>query len=158
MKYAIGISLLVGAAIGAAAIQGLHAQAGLAAYSVSEIEVTDQAGYAPIAAILTAENQKSGGKQLSRGGKVEVVEGAAPKRVVCIAVGGIDEAKKFYDSPVVKKAFEDREEFSSGQRTFIVRGSAELGRNLNPAALGQGLNNPAVASLAGEQDTKTCSR
>ena len=43
MKYAIGISLVVGAAIGAAAIQGLHAQATLAAYSVSEIEITDQA-------------------------------------------------------------------------------------------------------------------
>jgi uncharacterized protein (DUF1330 family) len=120
VKYAIGISLLVGAALGAAAIQGLHAQAGLAAYSVSEIEVTDQAGYAPIAAILTAENQKSGGKQLSRGGKVEVVEGAAPKRVVISQWKSIDEAKKFYDSPVVKKAFEDRKKFTSGQRTFIV--------------------------------------
>jgi uncharacterized protein (DUF1330 family) len=120
MKYAIGISLLVGAALGAAAIQGLHAQASLAAYSVSEIDVTDQAGYAPIAAILTAENQKSGGKQLSRGGKVEVVEGAAPKRVVISQWKSVDEAKNFYNSPVVKKAFEDRKKFSSGQRTFIV--------------------------------------
>jgi uncharacterized protein (DUF1330 family) len=82
MKYSIGISLVVGAAVGAAAIEGLHAQAGLPAYSVSEIEVTDQAGYAPIATVLTAENKKAGGKQLTRGGKVEVVEGAAPKRIV----------------------------------------------------------------------------
>lgn len=122
MKYAIGISLVVGAAIGAAAIQGLHAQATLAAYSVSEIDVTDQAGYAPVAAILTAENQKAGGKQLSRGGKIEVVEGAAPKRVVISQWKSMDDAKKFYASPVVKKAFEDRKKFSSGARTFIVEG------------------------------------
>ena len=108
MKYAIEISLVVGAAIGAAAIQGLHAQASLAAYSVSEIEVTDQAGYAPIAAILTAENQKAGGKQLVRGGKAEVVEGAAPERVVISQWKSMDDAKKFYSSEVVKKAFEDR--------------------------------------------------
>ena len=79
MKYAIGIALVVGAAIGAVANQGLRAQATLHAYSVSEITVTDEAGYGPVAAILTAENKKAGGKQLSRGGKVEVVEGAAPK-------------------------------------------------------------------------------
>ena len=120
MKYAIGISLVVGAAIGAAAIQGLHAQGSLAAYSVSEIDVTDQAGYAPIAAILTAENQKAGGKQLVRGGKTEVVEGAAPKRVVISQWKSMDDAKKFYSSPTVKKAFEDRKKFTSGGRTFIV--------------------------------------
>ena len=120
MKYAIGISLVVGAGIGAAAIQGLHAQASLAAYSVSEIEVTDQAGYAPIAAILTAENQKAGGKQLVRGGKAEVVEGAAPKRVVISQWKSMDDAKKFYSSEVVKKAFDDRKKFTSGGRTFVV--------------------------------------
>jgi uncharacterized protein (DUF1330 family) len=120
MKYAIGISLVVGAAIGAAAMQGLHAQASLVAYSVSEIEVTDQAGYAPIAAILTAENQKAGGKQLVRGGKAEVVEGAAPKRVVISQWKSMDDAKNFYSSPTVKKAFEDRKKFTSGGRTFVV--------------------------------------
>ena len=122
MKYSIVISLVIGTAIGAAAVQGLHAQATLAAYSVSEIEVTDQAGYAPIAAILTAENQKAGGKQLARGGKLEVVEGAAPKRVVISQWKSMDDAKKFYSSPTVKKAFEDRKKFSSGGRTFVVEG------------------------------------
>ena len=111
---------MVGAGIGAAAIQGLHAQASLAAYSVSEIEVTDQAGYAPIAAILTAENQKAGGKQLVRGGKAEVVEGAAPKRVVISQWKSMDDAKKFYSSEVVKKAFENRKKFTSDGRTFVV--------------------------------------
>jgi uncharacterized protein (DUF1330 family) len=122
MKYSIGISLVVGAAIGAVAVQGLHAQATLTAYSVSEIEVTDQAGYAPISAILQAENQKSGAKTLTRGGKVDAVEGTAPKRVVVNQWKSADEAKKFYSSPAVKKAFEDRKKFTTSARTFIVEG------------------------------------
>ena len=120
MKYSIGIALVLGAGIGAAAMQGLHAQGTLAAYSVTEIEVTDQAAYAPISALLTAENQKSGAKALTRGGKVDVVEGTAPKRVVINQWKSVDEAKKFYSSPVVKKAFEDRKKFVTGQRTYNV--------------------------------------
>jgi uncharacterized protein (DUF1330 family) len=120
MKYAIGISLAVGASIGAAAVQGLHAQATLPAYSVSEIEITDQSGYAPVATVLTAENKKAGGKQLARGGRVEVIEGPAPKRVVISEWKSMDEAKKFYSSAPVKKAFDDRKKFSSGARTYIV--------------------------------------
>jgi uncharacterized protein (DUF1330 family) len=122
MKYAVAISLVVGAAIGAAAIEGLHAQATLAAYSVSEIEITDQAAYAPISQILTDENKKMGAKQLTRGGRIEVVEGTAPKRIVINQWPSMDAAKKFYSSDVVKKAFEDRKKFTSGQRTFIVEG------------------------------------
>jgi uncharacterized protein (DUF1330 family) len=119
----IGLAIIAGATIGAAAIHGLHAQASLTAYSVSEIDVTDQAGYAPIAAILTAENQKAGGKQLARGGRTEAVEGAAPKRVVISQWKSVDDAKKFYASAVVKKAFEDRKKFTSGSgRTFVVEG------------------------------------
>jgi uncharacterized protein (DUF1330 family) len=120
MKYGIGIALIAGAAVGAAATHGLHAQATLAAYSVSEIEVTDQNGYAPAAAILTAENKKAGGRQLSRGGRVEIVEGAPPKRIVISEWKSMAEAKAFYASPTVKKAFEDRKKFSKGARTYIV--------------------------------------
>ena len=120
MKYAVGISLVVGAAIGAAAIHGLHAQASLPAYSVTEVDIKDQAGYAPIQTILQAENQKAGGKFLARGGKVEVVEGTPPKRVVISQWKSMDDAKKFYASPAVKKAFEDRKKFTADARTFIV--------------------------------------
>jgi uncharacterized protein (DUF1330 family) len=57
---------------------------------------------------------------LARGGKVEVVEGTAPKRVVINQWKSVDEAKKFYSSPVVTKAFEDRKKFVTGSRTYIV--------------------------------------
>lgn len=120
MKYAVGLSLVVGVALGAAATHGLHAQATLAAFSVSEIEITDQAGYAPISAILQAENSKADAKTLVRAGRIEVVEGTAPKRIVINQWKSMDEAKKFYSLPAVKKAFEDRKKFTTGSRIFIV--------------------------------------
>jgi len=112
--------MLAGIALGAVAVQGLHAQSTLAAFSVSEIEITDQAGYAPISAILQTENKKADAKTLVRAGRIEVVEGTAPKRVVMNQWKSMDDAKKFYSSPVVKKAFEDRKKFTTGSRIFIV--------------------------------------
>ena len=120
MKYSIGIALVAGVAVGAATMQMLHAQATPAAYSVTEIDVTDQAAYAPISAMLTAENQKTGAKQLVRGGKLETIEGVAPKRVVITHWKSMDEAQKFYSSAAVKKGFEDRKKSTSGARTYIV--------------------------------------
>jgi hypothetical protein len=50
--------------------------------------------------------------------------GATPKRVVISEWKSMDDAKKFYSSPAVKKASEDRKKFTSGQRTFIVEALA----------------------------------
>jgi uncharacterized protein (DUF1330 family) len=113
--------MLAGAALGATAMHGLHAQSSPPAFSVGELEVTDAAGYAPIARILTAENKKTGAKIVVQAGRVEVVEGAAPKRVVISQWRSMDDAKKFYSSAVVKKAFEDRKEFTNA-RLYIVEG------------------------------------
>jgi hypothetical protein len=49
-RYTVALSLIAGAALGGAAIQGLHAQSKLKAYGIAEIEVTDpsaQPGYLP---------------------------------------------------------------------------------------------------------------
>jgi hypothetical protein len=50
-NYKVAIALVAGAAIGGAAIQGLHAQAKSKAYSVSELETLDAA------ATAVADNQ-----------------------------------------------------------------------------------------------------
>jgi uncharacterized protein (DUF1330 family) len=117
----LGLAMLAGAALGAMAMQGLHAQSSPPAFSVGELEVTDAAGYAPIAEILAAENKKAGAKLVVRAGRVEVVEGAAPKRVVISQWRSMDDAKKFYSSAVVRKAFEDRKKFTNA-RLYIVEG------------------------------------
>jgi uncharacterized protein (DUF1330 family) len=113
--------MLAGAALGAMAMQGLHAQSSPPAFSVGELEVTDAAGYAPIAEILATENKKAGAKIVVRAGRVEVVEGPAPKRVVISQWRSMDDAKKFYSSAVVRTAFEDRKKFTNA-RLYIVEG------------------------------------
>ena len=99
----------------------MHAQTSPPALSVGELEVTDAAGYAPIAEILTAENKKAGAKILVQAGRVEVVEDAAPQRVFIAQWRSMDDAKKYYSSEVVKKAFEDRKKFTTA-RLYIIEG------------------------------------
>jgi hypothetical protein len=45
-RYTIGLSMLAGAALGAAAMHGLHAQAKQPIYYVAEIDVTNSEAYA----------------------------------------------------------------------------------------------------------------
>jgi uncharacterized protein (DUF1330 family) len=126
MNYGIGLSLMVaGGLIGAAVTHGLHAQGSAPAYSISSIEVIDQAKYAPIQQIIASENQKSGAKFLTRGGRVEAVEGTAPPRVIVSQWKSVDDAKKFYGSPTIKKAFEDRKPYVKNSLTYIVEGTVE---------------------------------
>ena len=45
MRYTVTLSILAGVAVGAAAVQALHAQAKPAAYVVAEIDVTNAEPY-----------------------------------------------------------------------------------------------------------------
>jgi uncharacterized protein (DUF1330 family) len=126
MKYGIGVGMmLAGGLIGGAITHGLHAQGSAPAFSISSIEVVEQAKYAPIQQIIASENQKSGGKFLTRGGRIEAVEGTAPRRVIITEWRSVDEAKKFYNSAAIKKAFEDRKAYVKNSLTYIVEGTIE---------------------------------
>src|SRR5205823_5318697 len=74
-----------GAALGAAAVQGLHAQAKPPIYYVAEIEITNLDGwtkeYAPKAQALIKE---MGGRLLAAGQNVTSIEGDPPKTRVAI--------------------------------------------------------------------------
>ena len=94
------MTLLAGVAIGAIAVQGLHAQgAKLKAYSVSESEVLDATA---LAAYLTAARKASAaahGRSLrTSAGRVVQIEGAAPKSVGIVEWDSLDEAVAFYKS------------------------------------------------------------
>jgi uncharacterized protein (DUF1330 family) len=117
----VGLAMLAGAVLGAMATHGLHAQSSPPAFSVGELEVTDAAGYAPIAEVMAAANKKSGAKIVVRAGRVEVVEGAVPQRVVISQWRSMDDAKRFYSSAVIRKAIEDRKKFTKA-RLYIVEG------------------------------------
>ena len=126
MKYAVALSLVAaGAAMGSALTHSLQAQGSAPAYSISTIEVTDATKYAPIQQIIATENQKSGAKFLVRGGRTEAVEGAAPNRVIISQWKSVDDAKKFYNSAVIKKAFEDRKPYVKNSLIYITEGTVE---------------------------------
>jgi uncharacterized protein (DUF1330 family) len=106
-KIAIAIALVAGTALGAAAVQGLHAQAKPPAYVVAEIDVSNQDGfvkeYVPLA--VKALGQAAGYKPMARGGKIVAIEGAPPKsRIAINTFANLDAAVAAYNSPAYKEA------------------------------------------------------
>ena len=102
----IGLGSLVGFAIGAAAVQGLHAQAKPPAYVISEIEVTNADAYAkeyvPLANKALAE---SGQKRLASGGKTISLAGQPPaSRIALSMFDSLEKAQAAYTSPTYLEA------------------------------------------------------
>ena len=95
------MTLLAGVAIGAIALQGLHAQgAKLKAYAVSEAEIIDpaaQAAYLPTARKLI---EAAHGRALrTAAGRVVQIEGAPPpKSAAIVEWDSLDDAVAFYKS------------------------------------------------------------
>lgn len=83
----LAIAMLAGGALGAAAVEGLHAQAKPPVYQVTEIDVSAAnvdaylKEYAPKAQALI---KASGGRPLAGTQNVTTLEGAAPTRRVAI--------------------------------------------------------------------------
>ena len=104
-NYKVAIALVAGAAIGGAAIQGLHAQAKPRAFVVAEVDVTNQDAfikeYTPLAVKALTE---SGNKVVARGGKTATIEGSPPKRIVINSFDNLDQAVAAYNSPAYKEA------------------------------------------------------
>jgi uncharacterized protein (DUF1330 family) len=122
--YLIGLSLVAGAALGAAAVQGLHAQARPLAYVVGEIKVTDPEGFkkdfGPIARKALAE--APGYRALVLGGKVVPIQGDAPKaRVIINVFDNLDAAVQAYNSPDFKAAKKIGDKYATF-RTYAVEG------------------------------------
>src|SRR5262245_7931090 len=63
-KSNLALALVVGAAVGAAAVHGLHAQAKPKAYQVTELEIIDNAAYQEFSKAVRASQQTAGGRNL----------------------------------------------------------------------------------------------
>lgn len=124
-RYAVALSVLAGAALGAAAVQGLHAQAKPPIYYIAEIDVTNLDGwtkeYSPKAQALIKE---SGGRVLAAGQNVTSLEGDPPKtRVVVQVWDSMDQIKAWRSSAKFKELQPLREKFGKA-RAFTVEGLA----------------------------------
>jgi uncharacterized protein (DUF1330 family) len=124
-NYKVAIALIAGAAIGGAAVQGLHAQAKPPAFTIAEIDVTDQEAFlkefAPKAQKALGDN---GSKALSRGGKTVALYGAPPKgRIVINRFDSLDQAFAAYNSLAYKDAKTIGDKYATF-RIYAVEGLA----------------------------------
>jgi uncharacterized protein (DUF1330 family) len=119
----MGLAMLASAALGAAAIETLHAQAKPPAFQITEITVTDQDAYSkefvPVIGKVTTD---AGGKFLARGGQTISVQGApAAPRIVVVQYDSLDKMKAAFDSAAFKQAIAIGDKYSKA-RTFGVEG------------------------------------
>jgi uncharacterized protein (DUF1330 family) len=122
LNFKIVLAVVAGAALGAAAIQGLHAQAKLKAYTVAELETLDaaaQATYVP--AVLAAQKAVGGHPFNTGGGKMIAMEGAAaPKRVAITEWDSLEQAQAFYNSAAWKNLAPQRDKATKTIRRYTV--------------------------------------
>jgi uncharacterized protein (DUF1330 family) len=127
--FAVTLAMLAGAAIGAAAVNGLHAQAKAPVYAVSEIDVTNPEAYgkeyAPKAQALI---KASGGRFLAIGGtagagagKVTAFDGGAPKRATIQVWESMEQYQAYRNLPAFKEARQIGEKYAKFH-TFTVEG------------------------------------
>ncbi|WP_394565192.1 DUF1330 domain-containing protein [Bradyrhizobium sp. 31Argb] len=119
----LAMVLLAGVAIGAIAVQGLHAQgAKPKAYSVGEIETLDasaQAAYLP-AARKAIEAAHGHALRTAAGRIVQVEGGPAPKGVGIVEWDGLDDAVAFYKSKAWADLAPQRDKAVKVVRRYVV--------------------------------------
>ena len=122
----IGLAMLTGAVLGAAAIQGLHAQAKPPLYVVTEIDVTNLDAYvkdyAPKAQGIIRAN---GGRILAAGQNVTSLEGDRAKpRVAIVAFDSMEKIQAWRNSADFKTNRQTGEKYAKF-RSFAVEGVAQ---------------------------------
>ena len=122
-RYAVALSLLAGATLGAAAIQGLHAQATPPVYVIAEIDVSNVDAYtkeyAPKAQALI---KSMGGRFLAAGQKVTSLQGEPPKtRVVVQVWPSMEKVQAWYQSEELKEVRKIGDQYAKF-RVFAVEG------------------------------------
>ncbi len=122
-NYKLAIAMLAGFGLGAAAVQGLHAQAKPPAYVISEIDVVDKDAYAKEYLPLAQKALRdSGQKQLAAGGKTAALSGEPPKaRIVLSVFESLEKAQAAYTSPAYLEARRIGDKYAK-LRIFAVEG------------------------------------
>ena len=127
-RYTVVLSMIAGAALGGAAIQGLHAQAKPPAYLVIEInKVTDAEGFKVITQRPRggADVAKElGGHYIARTSNITALDGTAPERFIVYAFDSVEKAQAFNNSSYMKEVNAIRGKTTQA-RSFIVEGTQQ---------------------------------
>jgi uncharacterized protein (DUF1330 family) len=119
-KYKIVLAVVAGAALGAAATQGLHAQAKLKAYSIGELEPLGATNPAYLTTVRKAITDAHG-RSLRTLGQVVNIEGAEPpKRVAIVEWDSLDDAVAFYKSKAWTDLAPERDKSQRTIRRYVV--------------------------------------
>lgn len=126
VNYKLALTLLAGVALGAAAIQAIHAQAKPLSYYVVDIsEITDAQGFKAIGqrsnAAAAALFKELGGRYITRTDKITALDGTAPKRFIVIAFDSPEKVQAYNNSPGQKEITAIRTK-TTKSRSFMVEG------------------------------------
>jgi len=106
MKLKLLTAMLIGAALGIGAVEGLHGQAKPPAYLIADITVNNETLFKEWADKINPTFGQFGAKYLVRGGQTIAIPGSGepPKRSVLIVFESLDKAKAWNESDAVKQA------------------------------------------------------
>ena len=128
-KYTVALSMLAGVAVGAVAIQGLHAQAKAPVYLITEIDVTNPDAYGKeFAPKAQATIKAAGAKLIVIGGAggasakpINAIEGTPPKRVAIQQWESLEALNKWYKGADYQEALKIGQKYATFRR-YAVEG------------------------------------
>jgi uncharacterized protein (DUF1330 family) len=122
-SIALGLAMLAGGAIGATAVNGLHAQGKApGAYAVIDISaITNADVFKSVVAKAGPALQESGGHYIARTEKITNIDGAPPARFVIIAFDSVAQAQA-WDKTAAQQEVDSLRKQSTTSRAFIVEG------------------------------------
>lgn len=122
IKPALG--MLTCAALGAAVVNGLHAQGkGPGAYAIVDISSINNADvFKTLLPKTAAATAAFGGHNVAATENIVALDGTAPKRFIIIAFDSVDKAKAWYKSSAQEEINAIRAK-STNSRSFIVDGT-----------------------------------
>jgi uncharacterized protein (DUF1330 family) len=124
-NHKLALAVLAGVSLGVGGARAIHGQQAKAppAYVIAEVEVTDPATFQKYAEKAPETVVPFNGRYLVRGGKIQAVEGEAPKRIVVIAFESAEKAREWEDSPAYG-AIKPIRQSAAKSRIYIVEGIA----------------------------------
>ena len=124
-NHKLAVAVLAGVSIGVAGAHAIHAQQVKTppGYVIAEVDVSDPEAFKKYAEKVPATVASFDGHYLVRGGKIQSVEGEAPKRITVIAFESAEKAHAWEYSPAYQ-AIKPIRQSSAKSRIFIVEGIA----------------------------------
>ena len=117
----IMVAVAAGVALGAGAVQGLHAQAKPKAYTVTELQTLDPKLAADVAVRIAKAQEAAGGHNFKTGGgTVTAMEGSPPQRVAITEWENLEKAQAFFTSKAWTDLGPDRDKALKTVRRYAV--------------------------------------